>query len=457
MSRFPQSHDISQGDAEMFSRRVHVAIIAATFVLLGSATAALATDVDPPVPATIPLTAGQPVKGQITAFTDETVQLVVGDSSVEVKWVDVKPQAVLALHERLLAKSGTAEQWLRAGETLMAVPGGKPLAERPFARAMRLDPTLKPKIEAARRGKPTSRSAAGGNAGGRGDGAGAGDDAAPGVTWGRQDEAQRAQTVERLKKRADEMTAKAKLKLTLYETKYFLFYSDLTRTEALRWVEVLDTMYARMAALFGVPAGENIWHGKAVVFVFFKRDDFRAFEKAVFNIDKDAGGRCHQRGDGSVYITFFRADPPDAFARVLVHEATHGFLFRYRARARIPSWANEGLAEVMEFELVPGAGIKQSEDARARAALRVAAPLKNFFSGEQIDFTQYPIARTMTEFMIRQNKRGYVDFINGIKDGQTVEAALKDKFGMSIDALVAAYGQSMGMPGLRSEVTTKNE
>jgi hypothetical protein len=404
------------------------------------AASALATDVNPPIPVTVPLLAGQPVKGQITSFDDEAVHLIAGDSTLDLKWTEVKPQAVLSLHERLLAKSNSAEQWMQAGVTLLKVPGGRGLAERPFARALRLDPSLKSKIDAARRNVTTSKPSGDSD-----------DAAAAGVTWGRQNEDERAQTVAKLKQRADEMTTKSAMKLTLYETKYFLFYTDLTRTEAMRWVEVLDRMYARLAEMFGVPKDENIWFGKAVIFVFFKRDDFKKFEKEVFHIEKDAGGRCHQVGNGSVFITFFRSDPPEGFARTLTHESTHGFLFRYRARARIPSWANEGLAEVMEFELVPSAGLKQTADAEAKVELRDFNRLKDFFTKDQIDFVQYPIARTLTEYMIRQNKRGYVDFINGIKDGLKTEESLKQHYGTSFQELIAAYCQSMGVPVQRLE------
>jgi hypothetical protein len=215
-------------------------------------------------------------------------------------------------------------------------------------------------------------------------------------------------------------------------------------------------MYARLAEMFGVPKDENIWYGKAVIFVFVQREDFQRFEQDVFNVAKDAAaaGRCHQRGDGSVYITFFRSAAPDVFARLLVHESTHGFLHRYRSRRRIPSWANEGLAQVIEFELVPAAGLLQAEHAQARVELRKPSALKDFFESEQIEPAQYPIAQTLTEFMIRQNKRGYVEFINGIKDGLRWDDALKEKYGLSADELIAAYGQSMGV----AEVSvTKNE
>ena len=430
-------------------------MLRAFIAFLSVATLAFATDVTPPLPATIPLVQGQPVKGQITKFDGETVTVLTGENSTDIPWTDVKPQAILPLHERLLAKGGTGEQWLAVGVTLMKADGGKPLAERAFARAARLDPTLKGEIEAARSGTGGATSRPTLTASGEADDPAAATTAPAGVTWGRQSDEERAATVEKLKQRVDEMLAKAGTnKLALNETKYFLFYTDMTPTEAQRWTQVLDRMYARLAEMFGVPKDENIWFGKAVIFVFVKREDFQGFEKEAFNIGKDqpgAAGRCHQRGDGSVYITFYRSAAPDVFARLLVHESTHGFLFRYRSRKRIPSWANEGLAQVMEFELVPAAGLLQAEQAAARVELRKPTALKDFFASEQIDPPQYPIAQTLTEFMIRRNKQGYVAFINGIKDGLRSDEALKEKYGLSADELIAAYGQSMGVAGLRAE------
>jgi hypothetical protein len=240
------------------------------------------------------------------------------------------------------------------------------------------------------------------------------------------------------------------MKLVPYETKYFLFFTDLQQTEAVRWARQLDQMYARLAELFGVPNGENLWRGKAVIVVFHLRDDFMRFENEVFRVNRPAAGRCHYERNGNVIITFYRASDDGRFARVLVHESTHGFFYRYRSGARIPSWLNEGLADVMEYELVPAAGLKQASDAAARTELRKPDALKGFF-GERIAYSQYDIARTLSEFMIRQNKKGYVDFINAIKDGTDWREALGQKYGAPLDRLVAVYGASMGVPGLKPE------
>src|SRR5687768_5281531 len=97
-----------------------VRVLAVVLMLTASTFAA---DVTPPLPATIPLIQGQPVKGQITKFDDQTVTVLAGEQTTDVPWTDVKPQAILALHERLLAKGGTGEQWLAVGVTLMKVEG----------------------------------------------------------------------------------------------------------------------------------------------------------------------------------------------------------------------------------------------------------------------------------------------------------------------------------------------
>ena len=53
--------------------------------------------------------------------------------------------------------------------------------------------------------------------------------------------------------------------------------------------------------------------------------------------------------------------------------------------------------------------------------------------------------------MIQQSKKGYVEFINGMKDGLRWDEALKQKYGVTTEQLVRAYGISMGVPDLKFE------
>ena len=51
--------------------------------------------------------------------------------------------------------------------------------------------------------------------------------------------------------------------------------------------------------------------------------------------------------------------------------------------------------------------------------------------------------------MIRTNRKAYVQFIEGMKEGMTWEESLQASYGSSPEQLVAAYGQAIGVPDLR--------
>jgi hypothetical protein len=48
--------------------------------------------------------------------------------------------------------------------------------------------------------------------------------------------------------------------------------------------------------------------------------------------------------------------------------------------------------------------------------------------------------------MIEQNKKGYVAFINGMKEGLTWDESLKTRFKAPREKLVAAFGKAIGVP-----------
>jgi hypothetical protein len=416
-------------------------------VILSLLPAALAgTKVDPPLSATVYGTR----HGHILEYDGEgfTFRDAQGAPPRRFQWGDLPPRAVITLNEKLFGRSATAVQWFELGSGLLKHPGGSAAADQAFMRAMKLDPSIRPQIEMLKRSTPPTPAATTPRARGAA--------AAPPPTtspWGSETEQEHAASVADIKRFANHYQRLTTAKLLPYETQYFLFCSNLPQSEAVKWTGLLDNMYARLSEIFDIPKGHNLWRGKALIIVFLSQDDFEKFEVAAFKNDKKGPtGFCHAWADGTVVITFYRSRSEMDFARLLVHESTHGFLHRYRSPEHIASWANEGLAEVLAYELVPHAGIKQAEDARARSELRRPRPLEHFFDeGKNIDGFQYPIARTLCEFMIRQDKAKYVEFIKGMKDGLSWEQALASKYGTSVEALLAAYGQQMGVPGLKPQ------
>lgn len=428
----------------------------------------------------------KPLDGRLVAYDEDGFELARGkNKSITVRWSELGPPGLFNVRSAILRDKATGEQWLELGRKLLTIEGGAPFADRAFARAVKLDGRLAAKVEAFKRAKPEKANAGKSTATQDRDataemGPGAGATTGPHVvgrvdaaTWGQLPEAQQAAQVKRLKAFAQSAAERLNKDLSLKETKYFLFYSDLPSDEAARWAGLLDRMYARLAELFGVPrearetapaaAKEgrstrtstatnhiNVWNGKALVFVFKTAGDYRQFQIRVHQTDPGtSAGMCHCFGDGKVHIAFYKQADELAFAHVLVHESVHGFLHRFRAPPNVPSWANEGLAEVIASELVPRPGRSTESESRARSGLQLRGGLSGMLDGRHIEAWQYPVAETLCAFMIRQSKPRYVDFIVGIKEGLTWEQSLEQRYGTRRDRLVRAYGESLGIKGLK--------
>jgi hypothetical protein len=264
------------------------------------------------------------------------------------------------------------------------------------------------------------------------------------------DEQQKAAIAE-LKAFAQDARDKLKVPVAAFETKYFIFCSDLSPREAQQWAGLLDRMYDRLSEMFAVPSGKNIWRGKALIFVFSKNADYQRYEKLIMHTDPaGTAGMCHSSSSGNVRIAFHRQEDQLQFAHILVHESVHGFIHRYRTPVPVPSWANEGLAETIATDLVPQSGHREGVKRLAIDNLNShGRRLGDFFTAEHIADWQYPVSQMLTTMMIEAGKRNYVDFINGIKDGMTVDEALAEKFKAPKDRLVAVFGSYLGVQGLK--------
>jgi hypothetical protein len=429
------------------SRTGGVACLACLCCLALVASLALADGVTLDKPVRLGTTKSDKTKlaGRVSSFDEQGFELLDDkDQKKTIAWSELPARNAYDVFDRLLTK-GTADQWLTAGRVLYHLPDGKPQGEKAFNRALKLDSKFKDQIEKAKTTPPAAPKSGEEMVGESGKVTGR--DAVMKKLWGPQTPDEQAAAVKELKEFAEKTSKYKEGALVLLETEYFLFYSDLKPDEAQKWRGLLDRMYGRLAELFGVEKGRNLWRGKALVFVFSKPEDYRRFQLQSHKTDpKDSAGMCHSFGNGFVHIAFYRQPQEMQFAHVLVHESVHGFLHRYRSHIDIPSWANEGLAEVIASELVPRAPEARSRRSRATESLRQRKGVgDNFFTAPQIEAWQYPVAENLCAFMIQQNKRGYVDFINGIKDGLSVEEALDKKYGAGEARIVPVFINSMGV------------
>jgi hypothetical protein len=413
-----------------------------------------------PMSLTVRTSDDRTIAGRMTVYDLSGFTLVDRqDESHRIAWTDLDPSRALGILTRL-HEARDAEAWLRLGAAVRAWEGGEPFSERALTRAVRLDRGLADRAERIRRGEP-DRVDDGPAGNGALQGVGPGEElpelAGGPVTvgeaqpqfWGVLPPEENARSIDQLKAFAERGLQQVNVPMRLLETEFFLFYTDLDRREAEKWASLLDRMYGRLCDLFGVDRRQNIWRGKALILVFRRDADFHRFEDQVHGLPSigRARGRCWSFGDGRVHITFYRQANEAEFAHVLVHEAVHGFLHRYRSPIHIPSVWNEGLAEVIAMELVPHSGTVPARQRSSESLLRRRGDLGGVFELRQIDAWHYGLASGLTAMMIRENRRGYVAFINGIKDGQPWRESLEQNYGVSLERLIAFYGQQVGVRG----------
>jgi hypothetical protein len=274
------------------------------------------------------------------------------------------------------------------------------------------------------------------------------------ILWPEYTDKEQAEFVEEQKKFLNTVGAAfSQLPMTLYETKFYLFYTDMPQPQIAGYIELLDDMYNQLCVAFGIPPGKNIWRGKCPVIAFIEESSFLEFERKIMenNNAKGAQGIHHGYSDGKVVVSCFRGGDPLFFGSVLVHETSHGFLHRYRSSIHIPSWINEGIADWIAAAVVTA---DKSIERRQQSAITQLSQTGNmggdFFTEEKnIDQLQYGMASSMTDTMLKWDGKKYRQFIDGIKEGLDWQEALKESYGLSLVELVQRYGQSIGVPNLR--------
>ena len=214
----------------------------------------------------------------------------------------------------------------------------------------------------------------------------------------------------------------------------------------------LDGMYKMMVQMYRLPAKARVWRGKAMIFAFLTEEQLQSFEMKFFqHRTGGAYGLCHSMGGGKVVVSCYRGNRTAEFGHMLVHETSHGFIYRYKTPTRLPSWVNEGMADYIGQAMVPASEAVARREKQAIERMQITRNLGgDFFSlSHNISFSQYGIASSLTAFMIRTNKAAYVRFIEEMKEGVPWDEALKNCYDVTPEELVSFYGRAFGVPDLK--------
>jgi hypothetical protein len=243
----------------------------------------------------------------------------------------------------------------------------------------------------------------------------------------------------------------------LHETEHFLFVSNIPPQQIGPYILSLDRMYEWMCHLYGVPRDHKVWlGGKAPIFAFLDHDQFEAFEDRFFPEAKESlhtlsniYGLSHLKENGEVVISCFRGENASDFGQMLVHETSHGFIHRYKTKARLPNWVDEGMADLIGAEMVPASTAVKNREYRAAQELAQRGSLGGMLEAERIEAWQYGVASSLNRFLLQQSRDSYVRFIEALKDGQKWEEALRGAYRRSPEELLTGYARWVNVANLR--------
>jgi hypothetical protein len=243
----------------------------------------------------------------------------------------------------------------------------------------------------------------------------------------------------------------------LYETERFLFASNMPPEQVRPYAAYLDRMYDWMGQLYGVPTERKVWlGGKAPIFAFVERAQFEAFENKYFPEARQAlrslanvYGLCHLSPNGEVVIACYRGNDPHDFGQMLVHETSHGFIHRYRTKAPLPNWVDEGMADLIGAEMVPASTAVRNREFKAAPVLMQQRSLGGMLTAKRIEAWQYGVASNLNRFLLQTSRESYVRFIESLKEGMKWDEALREAYDSSPEELLVHYGRWIGVAELR--------
>lgn len=402
---------------------------------------------------------GAPLRGEVLAWSELGVRFLPSGAALDrlVFWHDLTSDDAYNLRRRFLERDD-ARGWLRLG-VLMLEMDDRRRAEQALGVATRLDGALGPIADRARelfeQGEDPAqalRKSEPADGASKSSARSAERPDAPDVderAWPALTDAEQAEATEEMKRRCVDLFKKAgSAPLPFAETEHFLVFSDMAPSERRVVVGLLDRMYDTLLRALEIPLETRMYNGKCAVFIFDTRDRFLSFEKQAFNYNGSKfAGLHHPRGRWS-HIVFYKLGSQDEFLSLLVHEATHSFMHRYRTSRTLPTWANEGLADYVAGFVVSSSNSPTLHWAWAKQFIMQGKNPRDIMrltyrDGSWPNEYSYPVSHMLVRFMLKHKPREFKAWIDAIKAGAPWEKALETHFGVSADVLAQGFADAM--------------
>lgn len=403
--------------------------LALALVGLAAGGAAAQGTLESPLSVRVKTADGRTLAESVTAWDADGFQSAGG----RVAWADLAAADVNRTLRKLIDERD-AKQLLLLGRALCSTGDGERMGDSVLRQAVRKDGSLAQAADKARaEGEEARRVAAERRLRAALPGGGK-DSAIP--PWPIATDAERAEALQEMKTFTEGALASVRARWTPLETDYWMIYSDLNRGETAELGRRMDTMYRKVADMFALPKGLNLFHGKGVCIVSGDEARYRAIEMAAFNQMPPPGaiGLCHMIGP-KVIVNAWRSPQDDQFMATLVHEATHGIMHRYGTPAHLPLWAEEGYAEFVAARSFETSPVDKGRRPQGVAFIRQGNPTLPFFQSDGADGAWpgpgaegYAIGYLTVCLMIDQRGNAFGEWVKDVKTGVPWEEALRRHF-----------------------------
>lgn len=241
-----------------------------------------------------------------------------------------------------------------------------------------------------------------------------------------------------------DMLQQGALALASVPSAHCTFLTNAERAPLARWMHAAEKTYEYLSRILGGDGFHPPFHGTLPIVILPSRDRFVLAESQLFNqlIGPQTQAICHYRGR-SAFIFAAYPEPGQDLTPALVREICHAFLHGYGSPARLPRWAQEGLAEAV-VSAVTGAG-QMEGDARKEAVALVRRPgqfqevlLSGWPAHTGTDRWAVDIGVCGLAFtLLLEGEPGSVrQWIRSCKRGENLRTAFQEAFGLTQDSFL---------------------
>lgn len=232
------------------------------------------------------------------------------------------------------------------------------------------------------------------------------------------------------------------------ETESALIFTDYPAAATTGLRTFVDNLNVRLNQMFGIPAGDSVWRGKPIVAVFSSPTRFGAFEEIVMN-NPNHGGMAGVRGGPRRFMQTAIAKKLDAnIARGLSWGYSLGFAKRLHSSAQGAPWMNMGIANTVQFEIVPDRKRQSTQRSNVTRQIKNAGSLLGLFDATKLDQERWPMSGQLVQFLIKSDPIAFSQMFRDVKLGVPADDALQQNFGVTKEELAVGFGKSLGIAGV---------